>query len=131
MPTESKKPQSPAETLYITIGKNEYAIKFPTTGQEIDIAILLQQISSDRYESMKLSRLPQLAREAIKIETIAYFNVLIGKELREHLTVKSLFDLKRDQMDTLMLAYLNEFLPWYENWQTVFNYVEPTEDDKK
>lgn len=126
MPKES----TLAPSVFISLLNSEYEVKLPNTGQELDVAILLQQMSNEKYESFKLSYLPSMQREAVKLETMAYFNVLIPK-LKADLTVKSLYELKRDQMDALIDAYLNQFLPWFEEWQVTFNKPKATEEEAK
>lgn len=116
------------QSVFISILTNEYEVKLPNTGEELDIAILMQSITRDKYDSFKLSYSPLLQREALKVETIAYFNTLIPK-LKEDLNVKSLYILKHDQMDVLIDAYLTQFLPWFEEWQAFFN--KPKTEDKE
>lgn len=122
--------QTVPEKLYLSILNSEYEVNLPTSGEEIDIAILIQQISRERYESFKLSAFPNFIREAVKIEAIAFFKILIPK-LQQNLTVKSLMDLKRKEMDVLIETYIEQFLPWWEQWQTIFNAPKESVEEKK
>lgn len=116
------------KTIVIPICNGEYEVKLPNTGEEIDIAVLLQQVSSGRYESFKLSPLDLFQREADKIEAIAFFNILIP-DLKKNLNLKSFFDCGRLQFDEIISAYREHFLPWYEKWQAFF--ANPTAEEQK
>lgn len=119
MSIEKKPLPNPSSTLKLTINDNEYEVKLPNTGQELDIAYLLQSLTSDKYEMFKFSSLSLMQREAAKAETIAFFNTLIPT-LKDDLQIKSLLLLDRPKMNVLIEAYENYFLPWYEEWQVVF-----------
>lgn len=117
--------------VQVHIGKNEYQIKFPNSGQELDIAILIQQISRERYEGLKLSAFSGFQDQATKIEAMATFNILIP-DLKKDLNVKSMHELSREQMNEVIAAYTDEYLPFYEMWNVKLSSPkEQVENDKK
>lgn len=126
MSNETAQPKlpPPSKTLQLKVlvsgdQENTYEVKLPNTGEELDIASLLYAYTNDRYDKYKISYLALMQREATKVETMAFFNVLIPK-LKEDLNVKSFLALDREKMDVLIDAYENQFFPWYEQWQSIF-----------
>lgn len=123
MSTEQTKP-FPAKTLQVKIWvtadqENTYEVKLPNTGEELDIAGLLYGYTNDRYDKYKISYLDLFQREAIKVEAMAFFWILIPK-LKEDLNVKSFLQLDHEKMARLVDAYETQFFPWYEQWQAIF-----------
>jgi len=96
----------------ITIESNSYEVTYPNTGQKIDIELLKARIADGNYDTLRFSVNPLFQEQANKIDMIATFNTLIP-QLKEDLTVKSLFHLSEEQSDKLLIVYNDQFLPWY------------------
>jgi hypothetical protein len=117
---------TPSKLLPVEIGGNSYSIKFPNTGEQMDIDLLKVQLSDGKYEALKYSVNKLLADQATVIETIATFNILIP-QLKKDLNVKSMRDLELGQMNQIVKVYEDEFLPWYEEWITILK-ADKSED---
>lgn len=116
--TDEKK--MPLRSVSINVGSNEYSINYPNTGQWIDIDVLKSQFSNGNYEKLKYSYDPGFLRSAITIDAVAVLSVL-APQLKEDLTVKSLFALDREKMDTVLEAYLSKVVPWFEQWEQILS----------
>lgn len=117
-----------SRSIEVTINQNVYTIKYPNVGLQMDMDILRMQMSGDKYDALKFSFNPSFQRQALILDAVATFNTLIP-QLRKDLTVKSMFELEREQMDVIVKAYEEEFLPWYEEWNTALN--KPKSEEKK
>lgn len=116
----------PSRELKVTIGVNEYTIKFPNNGQLIDMESLKIQMTSGTNKDMLYGS--PAAREAYIItEAIATFQILIP-QLTKDLNVKSLTDLDPLQSKTISKAYA-AYYNWMEEWRKVLNQEE--KDDSK
>lgn len=99
----------------ITIADKEYSIEFPNTGKIMDIELLKLQLSDGKFENLKYSVNAMFVKQAVRIEAIATFNTLIP-DLKKDLNVKSMLHLEWEHMEMIEQAYLEQFLPWYEEW---------------
>lgn len=99
-------------TTVLNIRINEYHVKYPNTGEQIDIELLKAKIADGNYDTLRFSMNPLFQEQANKIDMIATFNILIP-ELKKDINVKSLFHLTEEQSDELLEVYLKQFLPWY------------------
>jgi len=96
----------------IVIKNNNYDVTYPNTGQSMDIALLIAKISDGNYDTLRFSTSSLLQEQADKVDMIAVFNTLIP-QLKQDLTVKSLFDLSEEQSDELLVVYKEQFLTWF------------------
>ncbi|MBS0031605.1 hypothetical protein ACTJJ0_30845 [Chitinophaga sp. 22321] len=108
----------PQKSVTVKIGNNDYTISYPNTGQMIDIDILKSQFSSGNYEKLKYSYDSGFVRSAVTIDAVAIFNVMLP-QLRDDLTVKSLFALDREKMDVILNEYVAKVVPWMEEWESI------------
>ncbi|MBV7533756.1 hypothetical protein [Chitinophaga sp. sic0106] len=105
----------PLRSVSVRIGNNDYTINYPNTGQLIDIDVLKAQFSGGNYEKLKYSYDAGFLRSAVTIDAVATFNVLLP-QLKDDLTVKSLFALDRDKMEMVLNEYISKVVPWFEQW---------------
>lgn len=96
----------------INVLNNEYEVKYPNTGEALDIALLKLQIS-EKYDLMKFSFNPEFQKEVLKIDAMATFSILVP-QLKKDLNVKSFYELEEEQMDQVIVCYVEQFLTWYE-----------------
>lgn len=105
----------PARTKTIVIRENKYEVKFPNNGQFIDIQALKAKITSDTLSALSLgdtdSQFGSLLAAAI-----ATFNILMPPAFKEDLKVKSLLELELPEGAELVDIYVNQYLPWYNEW---------------
>jgi hypothetical protein len=123
--------QQSSRSITIPIGKNEYTVKYPNVGQQMNIEILKIQLTDGRYDTMKFSYNPAFIKQAEIAEAIATFNILIP-DLKKDLNAKSMLELEQDQMLDLLTAYTEKYLPWYEEWAAILAAPKQKEvEDKK
>lgn len=106
----------PQSELEIEFKDRKYTLKFPTTGQFIDIELMKSNISGGIYKNLFGSTVnAQWAR--YYIDAVATFNVLLPK-LIEDLNTDSILNLSMTDSMPLVLEYKKKFLPWYNEWLT-------------
>ena len=99
-------------TVKLSVKGNSYDVEYPNTGQQIDIELLKAKIADGNYDALRFSSNPLFQIQADKIDMIATFTVLVPK-LKDHLNVKSFFDLTEEQSDELLQVYSQQLMPWY------------------
>ena len=115
MKTESKK-ESPKNEIVINIGDNSYTVKFPDTGQLIDIEQAKASVPTPRNQTTSALWAYNLA---ISIET---FKILIPK-LEEDLNIKNIYKLSLIESQKLVEAYLKQFKPWFDGWMDLISNI--------
>lgn len=115
------------KSVTLTIGqpgrKHDYEITYKSafnTGKLLDIEILKMQLSGDKYSVFKTSYLVSMQKQALNIDMIATFNTLIP-DLKKNLTVKNFLDLDQLEFDEILKVYIEDFLPWYNDWVNFLN----------
>jgi len=121
---KSKKQPNPNSVLKLTIEDNTYEVKIPTVGQLIDIENIKSSMGSN-FDTRTQSGLYASALN----EAIAYFTVLVP-QLKEDLTVKSLFDLSLVQSKKIVSVYIKVFKPWWTEWMTIINSDDEVEESE-
>jgi hypothetical protein len=105
----------------------EFTIDFPNTGKMLDIELMKVQLSDGKYDTLKYSFNTVFQQQAVRIEAIATFITLIP-DLKEQLNVKSMLHLEYEDMALIESMYVEQFLPWYEEWMTLLS--KPKEKSK-
>jgi hypothetical protein len=112
--TEKQLPQSELEIVF---KDHKYTIKFPNSGQFIDIELLKSNLSGGSYKNLFGSTISaQWAR--YYIDTVATFNVLVPKII-EDLNTDSILNLSMTDSIPLVKEFKDKFLPWYNEWLTL------------
>jgi len=122
-----------SKTLELEIKKNSYEIKFPNTGNLLDIEELKARLSGGQYNALFGGTLSsEMSR--LLIDTIATFTILLP-DLKKDLTVKSYLDLELVDSIELLKVYRDSYLPWYNEWMTLVSGLaaktEEVEEDEK
>lgn len=122
----------PSRSIVINIGPNEYPITYPNVGKQLDIDLLKLQMSNNTYDQLRYSFNPSFVKKADQLDAVATFNILIPK-LKKDITVTSLLNLESEQFEQVLSAYIDQFLPWYEEWNLALSKPkeEVVEEDKK
>jgi len=94
-------------SIDIRIGDNNYVVKFPTTGQIIDIEAMKVRLGNDFDVNYISGAYAKTARDMI-----ATFSVLIP-DMKKDLTVHSFSELNPIELKPFMEAYLKIYLPWF------------------
>jgi hypothetical protein len=109
--------------IVINIGDNSYTVKFPDTGQLIDIEQAKASIPSPRNQTTSALWAYNLA---IAIET---FRIVIPS-LQDDLNVKNVYKLSLLESQKLVEAYIRQFKPWFDNWIDIISDIfEDAEND--
>lgn len=106
----------------------EFVVTFPNTGEMMNIELLKIQLSDGKFDTLKFSYNEMFIQQAIRIEAIATFSILLPT-LKEALNVKSFLALDYEHAEIITKMYIDQFLPWYEEWLVLLN--KPKEEEKK
>lgn len=116
--------------IEVAVNSNVYNVKFPNSGEIMDIELLKLQITNGRYDTLKFSINPMFQAQALKVDAVAFFNIMVPG-LKKDLTTKSLFDLEEEQLNVIVKQYEDVVLPWYEEWMTVLSNPVSQEGNQK
>lgn len=111
----------PSKTLKLTIAENEYEISFPTNGQLIDIETYKQALNKGTGNQLLFSSHPASQIAYITIEMVATFTHLIPEFKKDLMGGKDLLDLSPVESKPLRDAYMEEYLPWFNQWMDIIN----------
>jgi len=104
--------------LVLQVRGNNYSIKFPNVGQLVDIETRKQQYSAGMYSSMVNNYTNTSLYALDVIDAQACFGVL-APDLLKDLKVKTLSQLDPVDFEDIRLAYRDQFLPWFKQWESV------------
>ena len=117
MTTHKEQKPLPQSEISISFKDRSYTVKFPNSGQFIDIEILKSNLSGGSYKNLFGSTVSaQWAR--YYIDTVSTFNVLLPN-LIEGLNTDSILNLSMTDSMPLVREYKDKFLPWYNEWLTL------------
>lgn len=97
----------------------KYTIKFPKTGELIDIENDKKLIANNNYKGFNLQD-NSTSFAKMSIDTIATFQTLLP-DLISNFNVKNYFEMELIDMKKLISVYAKQFLPWYNEWITILS----------
>ena len=120
---EKKLPNSKLELVF-KINEEEliFNIKFPKTGELIDIENDKKLIANNNYRGFNLQD-NSTSFAKMSIDTIATFQTLLP-DLISNFNVKNYFEMELIDMKRLISVYAKQFLPWYNEWITILSNFE-------
>jgi|LakMenEpi03Aug12_release.lakeMendotaPanAssembly.Ray.scaffolds.fasta_scaffold1052099_1 hypothetical protein len=125
MSEQKEKASLPSKAITVTIGENDYEIKFPSNGALIDIEAMKISMSNGTHRDMVYTESGQISWTLI--EAISTFNVLIP-QLKKDLAVSSLLELDPLQSKTIIKAYNKVYYPWISQWRKVINDLDKDDE---
>ncbi len=118
----------PSAELDIKIQEQAFKIKYPNSGQMIDIATLKAKLSDGQYTQLLVQRSAESGISLKLIDAYCFFSIM-APTMRDHLNVKSLYDLEIFDSVELIHVHENEIIPWMEQWiQVINNRIEELEN---
>lgn len=123
---DSKK-KLPSREITINIQGKEYTVKFPNTGQLIDIETMKVRLSGDAQKSLLYSSTPAGQQAFVSIEAISTFTVLCPDMIKD--LNMDMFELSPIDLKPILKEYTDKIHPWFAEWYNIINEVE--EDDEK
>lgn len=111
----------PSKTLTLRILENEYEINFPTNGQLIDIETYKAALSKGTENNLLMSTSLPANIAFITIEMVATFTHVIPDFKKDLMGGKDLLDLNPIESKPLREAYIEQYLPWYNDWMKLIN----------
>ena len=117
---EKQLPNSKIELVFkINNEELKFNIKFPKTGELIDIENDKKLIANNNYRGFNLQD-NSTSFAKMSIDTIATFQILLP-ELIGNFNVKNYFEMELIDMKKLINVYAKQFLPWYNEWITILS----------
>ncbi len=120
---KKKEDAVPQKTQKITYKGTEYELKFPNTGQLMDLSLMKAELSNGNYNI--IANMPALADNLAQfsIDTICHLTVLCP-ELLKSLNVKTYSEMELVDMKALIQIYIKDILPWMNSWYKVLNDID-------
>jgi len=117
---EKQLPNSKLELVFKINGEElKFNVKFPKTGELIDIENDKKLIANNNYKGFNLQD-NSTAFAKLSIDTISTFQTLLP-DLIKSFNVKSYFEMETFDMKKLINVYAKQFLPWYNEWMTILS----------
>lgn len=116
--------------ISIKIKENSYDVKFPTTGQILDIENLKMVLSNGMYGSLQSARTTDSDIALDLIDAEAYFTILAPNLIKD-LKVKTFREL--DLMDAIEVrnVYVDQLLPFINGWRKAIKELTQKKEEKQ
>ena len=113
--TKEKKDETPSSVIKIEYKGTTHELKFPNTGEMMDLAILnYSRIANTTLLGDKLAQ--------FSVDTIAHLTVLCP-DLIKSLNVASYSEMEMTDMALLINIYLESILPWMNSWYNLLDKI--------
>lgn len=114
----------PSKNISFRIGDNTYDVKYPNTGQMLQIESLKFALTQNGYNSLVGgdTTASQIAR--FTTDMIAFFTTCCPK-LKKDLNVDTFSELEATSSKKLLQVYIKSIIPWLTEWEIILN----TDDD--
>lgn len=112
--------ERPETEIKIEIKESVFVIKYPTSGQMIDIAVLKAKLSDNQYSSLYYQSSIE-APLALRLIDVYSFLTIAAPKVKETLTKKSFYELEAAEAIELVHVYEKQILPWYNKWTEYIN----------
>lgn len=120
---EQEKKKLPNRELSFKLEGKDYLMKFPNTGELMEIAIMRARLSGGKYDMLSNTQILGDKLAQFSIDTIVHFSIL-SPDLLKNLNVKSYLDLELMDMKKIITLYIKEVLPWLNTWYEVLNSID-------
>jgi hypothetical protein len=105
--------------LKFEVKGNTYTIKVPTAGDMIDIERLKMILSGGYYNEMMRTTTISAQESLLIIDIQACFSIL-NQKLMQDLKCEDIKKLSIEDYRVLRTAYMENFVPWWNNWLKLF-----------
>lgn len=112
--------EKPSSELTIYIKDVSFNVKFPTSGQMIDIAILKSKLSDNQYNSLFLQSSLEAPLALRLVDAYSFFQIMVP-ELKKNLTLDSFYDIEVLDSLELIEVFESQIQPWLNEWTKVIN----------
>jgi hypothetical protein len=119
-----------SKELKIEIKGNIYTLKYPNTGQFIDIQTMKARITDENYGTLKASNDYGADYAKVLVDMIATYNILIP-DLKKDLNVTAILGLSLIESRQLLDPYIETYLPWITEYLDIVMAVKPKDEPKK
>lgn len=103
------------DSVIVRIIDEDYTIKFPNAGQQMEIENKKMFLSDKTYRDQVLTGTRSAKYNLMLMDALAHFSVLIPN-LGKKLGVENYLELPPFTAKQLVIAYKNEFSPWYQEF---------------
>lgn len=117
---EEVKKEMPSRELSFKHKDLDYKIKFPNTGQLMQISVMKANLSVGAYDIIASSDSMGDMFSQFSMDTISHLSVLCP-ELLKNLNVKTYSALELIDMKELVQIYMKQIHPWMNSWYEILN----------
>lgn len=109
--------------------ENRYEVEWPTIDQIIQIEALKLQLSRGKYTEMLLASTRGAERALNYIDMCSYLSVMCPKLIKDlKVDIRNLDTIDVDK--GLMKVYVEQFIPWWNQYEDAVKVEDSSEDDK-
>lgn len=112
--------EKPESEISVKVQDSSFVIKYPNSGQMIDIAVLKARLSENQYSSLFYQGSIE-APLALRLIDVYSFLTIMAPKIKEVLATKSFYDLEAIQAVELVHMYDEQILPWINKWTEYIN----------
>ena len=105
--------------LSLQVKGNTYTIEVPTVGDMIDVERMKMALSNGFYNEMMRTQTITAQESLMAIDIQSHFTILSPKLISD-LKCEDIRKLSGNDYRELKKAYVEGFLPWWNNWVKLF-----------
>jgi len=124
--SEVKKKETPAKEISFKVLDNNYTVKYPNTGQMLQIESMKSTLTGDSYGSFMRAETTAAAIAQLTTDMIAFFTVACP-QLRKDLKVDTFSELEALDNKALLKTYVKTIRPWLTEWEQILNSLDDEE----
>lgn len=117
----------PSKTISIKVDENSYVIKYPNTGQMLQVEDMKRSITKN-YDSLIIGNTLASQTAVYTTDMIAFLSTCCPT-LKADLKVETFSELDAVINKKLLTLYIKEIYPWLQEWEVFLN--TDTEEKKE
>lgn len=112
----------PKTEIQIKIQNFEFTVKYPLSGEMIEIATLKAKLSDNQYNELMYQNSTEAGFALKLINTYCFLTVMVPSlKDKDKLNVQSLMDITALESVELIHIYDNQISPWLSEWTEIIN----------
>lgn len=112
--------KTPPRELSIKVEDNSYVIKYPNTGQFLQIESMKISLTQDKYNSMVTGSTVSSQMARYTTDMIAFLSVCCP-QMKKDLKVDTFSELDAIANKKILSIYIKTILPWLFEWEELLN----------
>ena len=110
----------PSTEIEVKIRDIKITVRYPKSGEMIDIAVLKAKLSDHQYSSLFLQTSFEAPLALRLIDAYSFFQIMVP-DIKKNLTLDSFYELSVLDSLELIDVYENQILDWLNEWTETIN----------